>query len=180
MSLCPNLWVIVSTCITKWAQSHLGSLRKSEHGCHRVTLEDHYTFHGNTSLKTEGCTRGITLCTKPSYFYTDRHTREDEAMFNLWCSSWKGLQLHAGWRGVGERGRCQRSSEDHSEMMMKSNEAVLHVLSESFYAAEQLTTARRDLFRKEGSKITFSFTELKYGTFWIYMKNVWLSEIHHI
>lgn len=54
----------------------------------------------------------------------------------------------------------------------KSNEAVLHVLSESFYAAEQLTTARRDLFRKEGSKITFSFTELKYGTFWIYMKNV--------
>lgn len=117
MSLCPNLWVIVSTCITKWAQSHLGSLRKSEHGCHRVTLEDHYTFHGNTSLKTEGCTRGITLCTKPSYFYTDRHTREDEAMFNLWCSSWKGLQLHAGWRGVGERGRCQRSSEDHSEMI---------------------------------------------------------------
>lgn len=117
MSLCPNLWIIVSTCITKWAQSHSGSLRKSEHGCHRVTLEDHYTFHGNTSLKTEGCTRGITLCTKPSYFYTDRHTREDEAMFNLWCSSWKGLQLHAGWSGVGECGRCQRSSEDHSEMI---------------------------------------------------------------
>lgn len=75
MSLCPNLWVIVSTCITKWAQSHLGSLRKSEHGCDRAVLEEPHTFQGNTSLKTEGFMRGIAPCTTPSYFYTGRHSR---------------------------------------------------------------------------------------------------------
>lgn len=34
-------------------------------------------------IKDRGLCTGITLCTKPSYFYTNRHTGEAKAMFNL-------------------------------------------------------------------------------------------------
>lgn len=134
MSLCPNLWVIVSTCITKWAQSHSGSLRKSEHGCHRawvrVTLEDLYTFHANTSLKTKGCARASHCAPKPSYFYTNRHTREAQAMFNLWSSSWKRLQSHTGRGGSGRAWKVSREQWG-SFTDNKLNEMASYRFSES-------------------------------------------------
>lgn len=111
MSLCPNLWVIVSTCITKWAQSHSGSLKKSEHGCHRARSTSHIggsvQFSWQHFIKDKGLCTGIALCTTLSYFFTSRHTREARAMFNLWCSRHeKDLGCTLGKEEWEEGGRC--------------------------------------------------------------------------
>ena len=68
--------------------------------CHQSHAAGSVHFSWQHFIKYRGLCTGITLCTKPSYFYTYRHTREAEEMFNLWCSSWTGLNRVKSVEGV--------------------------------------------------------------------------------
>lgn len=111
MSLCPNLWVIVSTCITKWAQSHSGSLRKSEHGCDshaggsvhfswqhfikdRGLYAGHHTVHQTKLFLHPTDTRGKP---RPCLIYDARHEKKKKKTSTAHCGRvWKVLTEQRG------------------------------------------------------------------------------------